>query len=222
MAQHLPIQAKHHCQSKQHTRKQRTTAFPPGSAHTPLGETVPDRLAVFTHRQAPASSQTHCFLVTAWRTSPCRQAPLSAGFPHAASIAWRGSTSRQAPYQRHSAADIWHSILNSLVQHPFKAAPRHRLADRTAPPGGTPESDPLINAIKQHTIKVAPPGRNSSPPGDSNQNKNTRSSLMSRLAVGIKPPGGFWEKPRNPIEQCRNRWKHAISMGYDTMQRTCN
>jgi len=41
MAQHLPIQAKHHYQLKQHTRKQRTTAFPPGSAHTPPGETVP-------------------------------------------------------------------------------------------------------------------------------------------------------------------------------------
>jgi len=54
MAQHLPIQAKHHYQLKQHTRKQRTTAFPPGSAHTPLGETVPDRLAVTTHRQALA------------------------------------------------------------------------------------------------------------------------------------------------------------------------
>ena len=23
------------------------------------------------------------------------------------------------------------------------------------------------------------------------------SSLMCRLAVGIEPPGGFWEKPRN-------------------------
>jgi len=69
MAQHLPIQAKHHCQLKQHTKKQRTTAFPPGSAHTPPSEIVPDRLAVFTHRQAPASSQTHCFLVTAWRSS---------------------------------------------------------------------------------------------------------------------------------------------------------
>ncbi|QCD97616.1 hypothetical protein DEO72_LG6g2327 [Vigna unguiculata] len=62
-----------------------------------------------------------------------------------------------------------------------------------------------INAIKQNTIKVAPPGRNSLPPGDSNQNKNIRSSLMSRLAVGIKPPGGFWEKPRNLIEQCRKQ-----------------
>ena len=99
MAQHLPIQAKHHCQLKQHTRKQRTTAFPPGSAHTPPGETVPDRLAVFTHRQAPASSQTHCFLVTAWRSSTCRQAHLSAKRSPITSIAWRVSVYRQAPYQ---------------------------------------------------------------------------------------------------------------------------
>jgi len=106
MAQHLPIQAKHHCQLKQHTRKQRTTAFPPGSAHTPPGETVPDRLAVFTHRQASASSQTHCFLVTAWRSTSCRQAPHGAVFSHAKSIAWRLSVGRQAPYQKHSAADF--------------------------------------------------------------------------------------------------------------------
>jgi len=32
---------------------------------------------------------------------------------------------------------------NSPVQHSFKAAPRHRLVDRTAPPGGTPKPDPL-------------------------------------------------------------------------------
>jgi len=70
-----------------------------------------------------------------------------------------------------------------------------------------------IKAIKQNTTKVAPPGRNSSPPGDSNQNKNIRSPLMSRLAVRIKPPGGFWEKPRNPIEQCRKTGeRHVVSI----------
>jgi len=62
-----------------------------------------------------------------------------------------------------------------------------------------------IKTIKQNAAKVAPPGRNSSPPGDSNQNKNIRSPLMSRLAVRIKSSGGFWEKPRNPIEQCRKQ-----------------
>jgi len=30
---------------------------------------------------------------------------------------------------------------------------------------------------------------------------------MSRLAVGIEPPGGFWKNPRNLIKQCRNRWQ---------------
>jgi len=61
MAQHLPIQAKHHCQFKNNTPSKRTTAFPPGPAHLPPGETVPDRLAVFTSRQAPAFSQTPLF-----------------------------------------------------------------------------------------------------------------------------------------------------------------
>ncbi|QCE00088.1 hypothetical protein DEO72_LG7g1374 [Vigna unguiculata] len=94
MAQHLPIQAKRYCQLKQHTQKQRATAFPPGSTHMPLGETVPDRLAVFTHRQAPASSQTHCFLVTAWRSSTCRQAHLSVAHSPVKPIAWRVSAYR--------------------------------------------------------------------------------------------------------------------------------
>jgi len=51
---------------KQHTKQQRTTAFRPSSAHTPPSEIVPDRLAVSIHRQAPASFQSHCFLVTTW------------------------------------------------------------------------------------------------------------------------------------------------------------
>jgi len=78
MAHHLPIQAKHHYQLKQHTRKQRTTAFPPGSAHTPPGETVPDRLAVPAHRQASEHFQRHYLTATAWRNTPCLQAPLKA------------------------------------------------------------------------------------------------------------------------------------------------
>ncbi|QCE06949.1 hypothetical protein DEO72_LG9g1963 [Vigna unguiculata] len=40
---------------------QRTTAFPPGPTHTPRGETVPDRLAVFTHRQAPTPFRATVF-----------------------------------------------------------------------------------------------------------------------------------------------------------------
>jgi len=46
-------------------RKLRTTAFPPGSAHTPPGGTVPDRLAVPAHRQAPKPFQRHCLTATA-------------------------------------------------------------------------------------------------------------------------------------------------------------
>ncbi|QCD99828.1 hypothetical protein DEO72_LG7g1114 [Vigna unguiculata] len=72
MAQHLPIQAKHHRQSKQRTRNQRTSVSPPGSAHSPPGETVLDRLAVFTSRQSPASSLAKAI---AWRLSVDRQAP---------------------------------------------------------------------------------------------------------------------------------------------------
>ncbi|QCE10889.1 hypothetical protein DEO72_LG10g2121 [Vigna unguiculata] len=121
MAQHLPIQAKHHCQLKQHTRKQRTTAFPPGSAHTPPGETVPDRLAVFTHRQAPTSSQTHCFLVTAWRSTPCRQAPLGAVFSHAKPIAWQLSIDRQEPYQNNTFL-----VYDTPINPVYHLTPLHR------------------------------------------------------------------------------------------------
>ena len=55
MAQHLPIQAKYHRQLKQLTRRQRTTASPPGSAHTLPGETIPDRLrySLTARRQRP-------------------------------------------------------------------------------------------------------------------------------------------------------------------------
>ena len=74
--------------------------------HIPPGETVPDRLAVSTHRQAPASSPRHCSLITAWRSTPCRQAPLKAQLSHTKAIAWRYSVDRQAPYQKHSAAGL--------------------------------------------------------------------------------------------------------------------
>ena len=70
-----------------------------------------------------------------------------------------------------------------------------------------------IKNIKRNTNTIAPPGRNSSLPGGSSQNKNRRPSLMSRLAVGIKPPSGFWEKPRNPIEQCKKTGgRHVVSI----------
>jgi len=121
MAQHLPIQAKRHCQLKQHTQKQRATTFPPGSAHMPLGKTVPDRLAVFTHRQAPASSQTHCFLVTAWRSTPCRQVPAQYRLSHAKAIAWRLLVDRQAPYQNNTFL-----VYDTPVNPVFHLNPFHR------------------------------------------------------------------------------------------------
>ncbi|QCD79028.1 hypothetical protein DEO72_LG1g2665 [Vigna unguiculata] len=48
-------------------------------------------------RQRP---QGHCFLVTAWRTSPCRQALPHAGTPDASPTAWRTYPCRQALYQQ--------------------------------------------------------------------------------------------------------------------------
>jgi len=84
---------------KQHTKQQKTAAFPPGSAHTSPGEIAPDRLAVSTHRQAPDSSQSHCFLVIAWWSTPCRQAPKNTGTPDAIPIVWRTYSCRQVLYQ---------------------------------------------------------------------------------------------------------------------------
>jgi len=83
-----------------HKTKQRTIAFLLGLAYTPPGKIVPDRLAVSTHRQVPASFQSHYFSVTAWRSTPCRQAPLSAELSHVKPIARRLPVDRQAPYQK--------------------------------------------------------------------------------------------------------------------------
>ncbi|QCD78951.1 hypothetical protein DEO72_LG1g2587 [Vigna unguiculata] len=89
---------------KNNTPSARTTAFPPGPAHTPPSEIAPDRLAVLTSRQAPAFSQTPLFSRhrLAEHTVPpgasqCRPS-------HAKAIAWRLSVDRQALYQKHSAA----------------------------------------------------------------------------------------------------------------------
>jgi len=38
----------------------------------PPSETSPDRLVEPPHRQAPNPSQTHCFTITAWWSTPCR------------------------------------------------------------------------------------------------------------------------------------------------------
>jgi len=79
-----------------------------------------------------------------------------------------------------------------------------------------------IKTIKQHSNSVVPPGRNSSPPGDSTQNKNSCSSLMSRLAVGLEPPAGFWEKPRKRNQTAQNQMEcMKFSINYNTVHRTC-
>jgi len=84
---------------KNNTPSARTTAFPPGPAHTPPGKIAPYRLAVLTSRQAPAFSQTPLFSRhrLAEHTVPpgasqCRPS-------HAKAIAWRYSVDRQAPHQ---------------------------------------------------------------------------------------------------------------------------
>ena len=74
---------------KQQTKQNRNNNISPDSAHTPPGKIVPDRLAVPAHRQAPAPFQCHYFLVTAWRSTPCRQAPCNAGVPLVIPIAKR-------------------------------------------------------------------------------------------------------------------------------------
>jgi len=56
-----PDPSKHQFQLKTAHQNTQTTAFPPGPAHTPPGEIAPDRLAVFTHRQAPAMFQCSLF-----------------------------------------------------------------------------------------------------------------------------------------------------------------
>ncbi|QCD87864.1 hypothetical protein DEO72_LG3g2404 [Vigna unguiculata] len=154
------------------------------------------RLARSTRRQAKLFQTAWRYSLTARRQRPPRPTVFSSppGGPHCAArcLSVQGSlTLRLSPGDDQQAA---RRHIRGILQLIF----------------GTPF---CINAIKQNTIKVAPPGRNSSPLGDSNQNKNTRSSLMSRLAVGIKPPGGFWEKPRNPIEQYKKTdGRHIVSI----------
>jgi len=72
-----------------HQENKEQQYFPPGSAHTSPGETVPDRLAVPAHRQAPETSQRHCFTATAWQSTSCRQAPPNSAPSHVKLIAWR-------------------------------------------------------------------------------------------------------------------------------------
>jgi len=118
MAQHLPIQTSI-IVSQNSTRKQRSTASPPGSTHTSPGENAPDRLAVFPPARRQRSPRPHCFLVTAWRSTPCRQAPLSAAHSPVKSIAWRLSAYRQAPYQNNIFWFMTLQLIQFTVLNPF-------------------------------------------------------------------------------------------------------
>jgi len=90
--------------SQNHTRIPRTTASPPGSAHTPPGETAPNRLAVLTSRQAPAFSQTPLFSRHRLAEHTVPPGATQCRPSHAKTFAWRLSVDRQAPFQKHSAA----------------------------------------------------------------------------------------------------------------------
>jgi len=65
------------------------------------------------------TSQPHCFLVTAWRSTPCRQAPLSAAHSPVKSIAWRLSAYRQAPYQNNIFWFMTLQLIQFTVLNPF-------------------------------------------------------------------------------------------------------
>ncbi|QCD99859.1 hypothetical protein DEO72_LG7g1145 [Vigna unguiculata] len=172
MAQHLPIQVKHHYQLKQHTQLITWHASAWRIHQYRLAKQVQAAWRFTSHRQALwPPTEARC-LASAWRVSSYRQAPASTdslfeSFDRLAhSVKLPGAVT--VPYQ-----SCFH--LSFHLSHITLLPPRNANA-------------------------VTPPGRNSSPPGGSSQNKNRRPPVMSRLAVGIKPPGGFWEKPRNPID----------------------
>ncbi|QCD86657.1 hypothetical protein DEO72_LG3g1181 [Vigna unguiculata] len=99
MTQHLPIQVLASQLKRNTYTTQSLQDFRPAQLQVPPSETSPDRLAVPSHRQALAFSQTHYFTVTAWRSTPCRQAPRDAGTFDASPITWRTCLGRQVPYQ---------------------------------------------------------------------------------------------------------------------------
>jgi len=90
-------------------RKQRTTSFPPGSAHTPPGETVPDRQAP-EPLPAPLSDR--------YRLAEHVLPPGATQHKnlHSFSTAWRLLADRQAPYHRHSSTDLAHDSVDSTTQ----------------------------------------------------------------------------------------------------------
>jgi len=116
MAQHLPIQAKHHCQLKTtHTTRDlmhgRLTHQP-----APLGETGPDRLAASARRQAPVLFQRHCFPTPPGGTLPCRQAPRGAVILPVVPIAWRHQQAARRHTRSISLLILAHSLICSKTR----------------------------------------------------------------------------------------------------------
>jgi len=103
---------------KQHTKQNGNNNISPGPVHTSLGEIGPNRLAVPAHRlavpahrQAPTPFQRHCFPVTAWRSTPYRQAPCNAGVSLVIPIAWR----HQQTARRHNSNSLLLVLALKLV-----------------------------------------------------------------------------------------------------------
>jgi len=77
MAQHPPIQANHHCQLKQHTQLVTWCTAAWRTSQHRLANQAQTAWRYLPTARRQRSSRPHCFLVTAWRSTPCRQAPLS-------------------------------------------------------------------------------------------------------------------------------------------------
>jgi len=69
------------------------------------------RLAVLAHRQALVPFQRHCFSVTVWFSTPCRQAPRSTGTSTIVLITWR----HQQAARRHTRSTSLLVLAHSLI-----------------------------------------------------------------------------------------------------------
>jgi len=106
---------------KTHTRNQRTTTFLPGSAHTPPGETVPDRLAKqaqIAWRYMPAarrqrSSSAIVFPPPPGGAHPCRQAPHGVGTSDVSLIAWHTLSCCQVLHQWSAYCQFSHTGMST-------------------------------------------------------------------------------------------------------------
>jgi len=96
MAQHLPIQAKHHYQLKRHTQLRTCHANAWRVNQCRLAKQVQAAWWFTSHRQALwPPTEARC-LASTWRISSPRQAPASVDSLSESSTAWRTQSSRQA------------------------------------------------------------------------------------------------------------------------------